>query len=95
MNEHSMDKRLEATVFGRVQGVGFRYSTQAMASSLHLKGWVANRFDGSVRVVAEGSEPVLMQLTAWLREGPRAAYVEQVEVRWMEPTGEFAHFGIR
>ena len=78
-----------------MQGVGFRYSAQERASALHLKGWVTNRIDGTVRVVAEGPEPAIAQLVAWLQQGPRAAYVEHVDLRWMEPTGEFSHFGVR
>ena len=89
-----MDKRFEATVYGRVQGVGFRYSTLEQANALRLKGWVANRNDGTVRVVAEGSESALTQLATWLQQGSRAANVEYVDLHWLEPTGEFSHFGV-
>lgn len=46
-------KRLQVTVYGRVQGVGFRQSTVARASTLRLTGWVANLHNGAVKVVAE------------------------------------------
>jgi acylphosphatase len=88
-------QRIEATVRGRVQGVAFRHYTQVEANRLKLKGWVANRGDGSVRVVAEGPEPGLRRLAAWLQVGPPAAYVEEADIRWMPAAGEFQGFEIR
>ena len=67
-----MNKRIEATVHGRVQGVAFRHYTLMEANELKLTGWVANRHDGTVRVVAEGPEPALVRLAGWLRNGPSA-----------------------
>lgn len=90
-----MNKRIEATVYGRVQGVGFRYATYNRATQLHLTGWVSNRPDGSVRVVAEGGERELALLATWLREGPTAAHVELVDLDWLDATGEFSNFTIR
>jgi acylphosphatase len=88
-------KRLSATVHGRVQGVAFRAYTQDQASQLGLTGWVANHYDGSVCVVAEGGDAPLQQLLAWLHHGPPAAHVTQVEAMWGESTGEFCSFQIR
>jgi acylphosphatase len=89
------DRRIEAVVRGRVQGVAFRHHTQVEATRLYLRGWVANRADGSVRVVAEGAEPALRRLADWLHAGPSAAYVEDIDLRWMDATGEFRIFEIR
>jgi len=72
------DQRLDASVRGRVQGVGFRYFVLREATYLGLSGYVANERDGSVRVVAEGPVAVLDQLLARLREGPPASIVERV-----------------
>jgi acylphosphatase len=90
-----MNKRIEATVYGRVQGVAFRYATYNQATQLQLTGWVMNRPDGSVRVVAEGSERQLATLAAWLHQGPPAAHVELVDLDWLDATGEFSTFTIR
>lgn len=90
-----MNKRIEASVYGRVQGVGFRYATYHRAIQLHLTGWVMNRPDGSVRVVAEGTERELAMLAAWLHEGPAPAHVELVDFDWQDATGEFSNFTIR
>jgi acylphosphatase len=87
-------RRLEVTLHGRVQGVGFRYFVRQEAVRLGLSGWVSNEPDGSVRVVAEGSAPALEQLQRVLRDGPSGARVENLDVRWAEPRG-LAGFGVR
>jgi acylphosphatase len=89
------NKRLDAVVRGRVQGVGFRQSTEMQARMLGLTGWVANRRDGSVAVVAEGSKPVLERFLQWLHSGPALAHVDGVDVFWADSTGEFHTFTVR
>jgi len=88
-------ERLEARVYGRVQGVGFRHFVNQQARALGLRGWVRNRRDGSVEVVAEGSRPALDALLAALYEGPPAARVRAVEARWGPAQGTFSDFHIR
>lgn len=88
-------ERLEATVGGRVQGVGFRYFVLGVASHLALSGWVANELDGTVRVVAEGPRPALEQLLAELHDGPPGARVDRVVSSWLPASGGFARFGVR
>lgn len=87
--------RLHAIVHGIVQGVNFRYYTRLRAEALGLNGWVANRSDGTVEVVAEGPRPALEALLDFLRQGPPAARVDHVETYWERPTGEFRGFRIR
>jgi acylphosphatase len=87
--------RLDATVGGRVQGVGFRYFARREAVALGLDGWVANTADGSVRCVAEGPRDRLELLLERLRTGPPAAIVERVSVAWMPATGTLGPFGVR
>jgi acylphosphatase len=89
------NRRIEAVIHGRVQGVAFRHHTQVEANRLRLRGWVANRGDGGVRVVAEGPETPLRALADWLRVGPAAAYVEDADIRWLDATNEFNSFEIR
>ena len=90
-----MHRRIEATISGRVQGVAFRHYTQIAARQHHLVGWVANRPDGSVRVVAEGQPASLQAFIAWLHEGPPAARVEFVDLREVDAAGEFSSFEVR
>jgi acylphosphatase len=80
-------KRLFAIVHGRVQGVGFRAATLQTARALELVGWVRNRPDDSVEVVADGDDQALKRLEAFLRRGPPAAHVHGVDVSW-EAAGE-------
>jgi acylphosphatase len=88
-------QRLEATVRGRVQGVGFRWFVSRVASRLELDGWVSNRSDGSVQVVAEGRSDALEQLLAAVQRGPSGASVERVDVVRGPATGSFQGFEIR
>jgi acylphosphatase len=87
--------RLHAIVHGIVQGVNFRYYTRLRAEALGLSGWVANRPDGTVEVVAEGPYAAVEALLDFLQQGPPAARVDYVETYWEKPTGEFRGFRIR
>ena len=87
--------RLDAVVHGRVQGVGFRAHVVDVARGLGLSGWVANESAGTVHCVAEGSPTALERLEEALREGPRAAWVDRVDVSWGPSTGEFQRFDVR
>ena len=87
--------RLDATVWGVVQGVGFRVFVIDAARALGVSGWVANESGGGVRCVAEGDRARLERLLAELRRGPAASIVDRVTEAWMPATGEFASFGIR
>jgi acylphosphatase len=83
-------------VTGRVQGVFYRASTQEEATRLGLLGWVRNREDGSVELVACGEEAVLQKLESWLWQGPKFAEVSDVQVNTVDSGGNgFADFSIR
>ncbi|HEY1267823.1 MAG TPA: acylphosphatase [Candidatus Binatia bacterium] len=84
--------RVHLRIHGQVQGVFFRASTEAEARRLGLTGWVRNRPDGSVEVIAEGPKAKLEDLVAWCRRGPPRAQVDRVEVEWGEAAGEFSGF---
>jgi acylphosphatase len=74
--------RIEAKTFrvrGRVQGVGFRWFVEREAATLGIAGWVRNRADGSVEVLAQGTREQLFSLRSKLQQGPRAARVDDVE----------------
>ncbi len=94
-NRQDEKKRVHAIVHGRVQGVGFRYSTIRTAQDLDLTGWVANRRDGTVEAVAEGPREALKKLVGFLHQGPPSAMVTNVDIKWKSPTDEFAGFRTR
>lgn len=89
--------RTEAKTFrvrGRVQGVGFRWFVENAARQLGISGWVRNRSDGSVEVLAQGTREQLFALRARLHEGPRAARVDDVEEFESQPQNEMNTFRI-
>ena len=86
---------LRAIVRGRVQGVGFRFFVEREANALGLTGFVRNRPDDSVEVLAEGGRVALEALLRALRHGPRIALVEAVAVTWEAASGGYASFGVR
>jgi acylphosphatase len=75
-------------VLGRVQGVGFRYFVLREAERLGLTGFARNRPDGSVEVVAEGSEETLAELEGRLRDGPSFSTVTGVGRETLVPRGD-------
>lgn len=87
-------KQVHLFVRGRVQGVFLRASAQREARRLGLTGWVKNRTDGAVEILAEGEEEGLKDLIGWAKHGPTAARVENVDVRWRGFAGEFSDFRI-
>lgn len=87
-------KRIHLVIRGRVQGVYFRASSVREARRLGLTGWVKNRNDGAVELVAEGEEDQVKDFLAWAQRGPSTGRVDKVETRWRSYTGEFPGFSI-
>lgn len=82
-------------VRGRVQGVGFRWFVRERARALGLSGWVRNRDDGSVEVLAVGEDDALRQLRSLLGTGPSGARVSGVEEQQGQPaTAPMNPFGV-
>lgn len=80
-------------VHGMVQGVGFRYSTQAQAKKLGITGYARNLSDGSVEVLACGEAEQVDALLSWLKEGgPRSARVDKVLSEPHQPAEQPASF---
>ena len=71
-------KQVHLFVRGRVQGVYFRAAAQREARRLGLSGWVKNRADGAVEVLAEGDEEEIKELIGWAHRGPGAARFERL-----------------
>ena len=86
--------RLRLIIEGRVQGVWFRESTRKEAARMGVYGWVRNRPEGSVEVVAEGAEEKVRKLAAWCRHGPPSARVSRVHETEEAFQGEFTDFDV-
>ena len=79
--------RRRVTVRGHVQGVFFRETTRRRAQALGVAGRIANERDGSVAAVLEGERDSVETVVAFMREGPRGARVDWVDVVSEEPEG--------
>jgi len=82
-------------VSGRVQGVGFRMFVSDAAHVEGLTGWVLNRADGTVEVLAEGDREAVRRFEARLRRGPAGARIERVDADDDTPSGRASGFTIR
>jgi acylphosphatase len=89
------DVRLTAWVRGKVQGVGFRWWTRSRALELGLTGYVANRLDGRVLVVAQGSRDACEQLLTLLQGDTTPGRVDNVVADWALPPQDIAGFTAR
>jgi len=88
-------RRIRFVVTGRVQGVGFRACAQFEAQRRGLVGCVWNRADGAVEGHAEGPLDRVEAFAAWLREGPRGARVDRVDVEDMPALASERTFDVR
>jgi acylphosphatase len=94
MPETGEKKRIDVYYSGRVQGVGFRFSVEAIAVELGLAGWIKNLPDGKVELVCEGKEEDLHKLLAKI-DGQFSRFIQQKNINWMPATGEFSTFEIK
>ncbi len=88
------NKCVHMVVRGRVTGVFFRAAAQREARRLGVTGWVKNKTETAVEIMAEGDEDAIKEIISWAQHGPSAARVDQCDVRWKSYTGEFADFRI-
>jgi acylphosphatase len=88
-------RRIVCHFYGRVQGVLFRRFTATLAVKYGIGGWVQNRADGTVELVADGEEEDLKSFFSELQEGPPAADVRNFDVRWEEIAGGEEEFRIK
>jgi acylphosphatase len=86
--------RARLVIEGKVQGVWFRDSARRKANELGVYGWVKNRYDGAVEVLAEGNGDAVDELIDWCHKGPSRAIVRHVAVMREEWQGEFDSFDI-
>jgi len=86
--------RLTAHFAGRVQGVGFRYTTCRVARRFDVTGYVMNLNDGRVKCVAEGRSAQVKAFVADVQEA-MAGHITQTHIDQADATGQFTDFGVR
>lgn len=79
---------------GRVQGVGFRFTTRRIASGYAVTGFVRNLPDGRVQVVVEGERKEVSSFLADLGS-QMSGYIHSTDISDLDATGEFQDFRIR
>lgn len=72
-------KHFNIHIYGKVQGVSFRFEAITKARANNIKGFVKNLPDGSVYIEAEGKEDSLNDFLKWCHQGPLMANVSNVE----------------
>jgi acylphosphatase len=95
MPENQATDRVHISVKGKVQNVGFRAHVEYTARQLGLTGWVRNVGYDTVEAVAEGDRPKLDQFIESVKTGPRGSHVDESNLEWQNPTGEFTYFIVR
>jgi len=86
--------RAHVVVSGGVQGVGFRFTMEAVATRAGATGWVRNRADGTVEAEIEGSPEAVGAVIDWARRGPRGGWVDAIQIDEIAEQGSTA-FEIR
>lgn len=87
-------KRLHALFSGRVQGVGFRFTTERIAQSYPIGGYVRNLPNGQVELVAEGEEKSLQEFLRAVQEAFHS-HIQKTDVQWGGALGDFKDFGVK
>ena len=86
--------QLHIRVDGHVQGVGFRYFVYDFAQAKAITGWVRNRHNGEVEVLAEGSRAALEDLLNHVRRGPSRSMVTDVKFDWSSASNIYDKFSL-
>lgn len=95
MEKNNSITRAHIFVSGTVQGVFYRARTRETALAHRVNGWVRNCPDGRVEALMEGNREDIAKVIKWCRQGPPAAYVEDMEISWEIATGEYEDFTIK
>lgn len=85
----------EINISGRVQGVGFRYFAQHKANEMGITGWVKNAVDGSVLIIAQGTEAEIKTFIDYLYIGPTRSRVDKISTCMMQITIVFDSFSVK
>ena len=86
--------KVNLTISGKVQGVGFRYFVLRQAQKLGINGWVSNKSNGDVEALAQGEKADLEQFIAKVKEGPSFSRVEDVSLNWGKDAEQYFGFEI-
>ena len=80
MSAETREKRFRIRFYGRVQGVGFRYTAYHIARALNLTGWVENEYDGTVLCEVQGEHFAIDEFLDKLHNG-RYIRIDDMDIR--------------
>jgi undecaprenyl diphosphate synthase len=81
-------------LYGRVQGVNFRYMIKSFCDDHRIKGFVMNKEDGSVFVDAQGERENLVKLINWIQTNPGLVHLSGVNYKWKKSGVNYKEFTI-
>ena len=82
------------SVYGEVQGTGFRTWTKEQAEKLNLSGWTRKASDGSIEIFSQGEEEKINDFVSICWDGPNMAFIDEVLVKDTNPDDSFSVFEI-
>ncbi|MEM4271473.1 MAG: acylphosphatase [Candidatus Pacearchaeota archaeon] len=88
------ERELRIKVYGRVQGVNFRYMVKRYCISEGINGYVTNKEDGSVEIATQGGEEKLKKLLEWIKSSPGFSKVEKIDTEWKKIGKKYNSFEI-
>jgi len=88
-------KTYKVLLFGRVQGVGFRYFVESIAGKYDISGYVKNTFDRKVEVVCQGEEEDLKQFVDEVKKGPAFSVITDVKIEEIKDSKKYSIFDIK
>jgi acylphosphatase len=94
MDSDGSTKRMQVLFSGKVQGVGFRSRIYRIATPLCIVGYVRNKQNGDVELIAEGTERTLCKFIDKIRESHPDDHIIRERLCWITATGEFDKFRI-
>ncbi|WP_027340596.1 acylphosphatase [Halonatronum saccharophilum] len=89
------NKAIKVLIKGKIQGVGYRANTHQKATQLGITGYIRNTTGSTIELVGEGEEESLNKLVDYLKVGPSGAEIEEIDVEWIEATGDHIRFAIK
>jgi acylphosphatase len=90
-----MTERLNLTVSGNVQIVGYRKEVKKAAIQFNVLGHVMNQKDGTVKIVCEGTKENLRMFYDAIFIRKDDIYVDKIKKRSGKATGEFHQFWVQ
>lgn len=93
--ENMQKKNIRIRVIGRVQGVNFRQTCKTLATRYGVTGYAENKSDGSVEIVARGSEDQLHQFIVWMQRGSTFSRIDSFQYETIEDETEYENFSIK